>query len=173
MRTDKAGIEFQNFIENLLGIKCYKRKRDQLEHGESPHPLGFEMKYNDKGNEIGCWIEVAEKRDRQNKYWIIADWITNNREFFLIHGNKDVIWIFSKKTLLILAKERPLKIIDGETSIGFNLSPTKCNHFCNWKWQDGKIININEDLIWKVVERLKDEYPNILTFWEIKESKEK
>ena len=159
MNTDEQGKEFQDYLMEIIHIPFYSSKEYQMNKGETPSILGIETKFNKKAHEIGCWIEILEKRDKNNPHWIVTNWIINDKVFLILAGNYKIQWIFSKWVLLKLSLERKWKEIKVGTSIGFFLNKYECDQICIWNHTEST-IQTKQNIIKKVILKIEKEYPS-------------
>lgn len=147
----KLGLEFQDFLSshlpclnvlNNVGIQkltFYNRQSEQ-HFGETKE--GVEVKLNSKCGKkgwkknpnliLGVWIEIAEKSDSKNTYWIPSGIDKDDNTKYYIMGNQDLYFFFERSVLQECRKQKLNKIrtIDNGTSQGFALSISESYNYC-------------------------------------------
>lgn len=119
------GQRYQDFVAHELlreGIVLvnYSTQRGQIEYGENA--LGLEIKYDMKFATTGnFWIETQERRQAAGQ-WVKSGVFRDDNSWLYGLGNYEEFFIFSKRTLRLLAPQRPIRDNNLQTSRGFLLS---------------------------------------------------
>ena len=141
----KKGAEFQDFVAKILleelGIPLinYSSEKNQYNIGENKQ--GIEIKFQSEMTRLkSIYIEVAEKRDKNNKNYVPSGILRNDLTWLWVTGDYNTIYIFPKKFLLKLYESGKFKIkeIKEKTSKGFIL------HQADIEKYSIKTININK-----------------------------
>lgn len=100
----EEALEFQDFVADLLlkemglCISNYSSRYYQNNYGENRQ--GIEIKLDTRILETkNVSIEVAEKSKSANANWIPSGIMRKDNSWLYIQGNKDIVFIFSKKYL--------------------------------------------------------------------------
>lgn len=127
----KQGIEYQDYIFDKLyslglPLISYGSKKYQIEKGENK--AGFEIKFDDKFAITGnFWIEVAEKSNANNEYWIPSGICRDDNTWLYLIGNYEIIYIFAKLHLKLIQTQYNIIINNTKTSKGFLLPKKRAN----------------------------------------------
>jgi len=131
----QKGLEYQDFITNLLlkeigiTISTYVSKRYQIERGENAQ--GVEIKFDDKMDNTGnVYIETAEKTDPRNEKFIASGIYRDDNTWLYAIGNYSVVYILSKKFLVLMHKSKKYREVEIPTSQGFLITCTDVSKYC-------------------------------------------
>jgi len=134
----KEGNEYQDFICDLfikkfgISISNYTSKKWQYDIGENRQ--GFEIKHDNILESTGnVFIEVAEKRNAENKNYVPSGIYRNDNTWLYIIGNYKEVFIFSKKTLQKIHEAKkygPDIEIDKKTAMGFLIPKKDAKTYC-------------------------------------------
>lgn len=100
------GLAFQDFVctelaKHGLIIQNYSSKRYQYEVGENVQ--GFEIKQDRRCTDTQrLSIEIAEKTRADRPEWTPSGIMRDDNSWLYIQGNDEVIFVFAKRTLLLL-----------------------------------------------------------------------
>lgn len=132
----EAGTAYQDFIVDLLAtskvllIQQYASRQYQVAVGESR--TGVEIKYQPAYNNTGnLWIETAEKaRQRPGEYAKSGIYRSDNT-WLWVTGTYDRVWVFPKRTLLLLAGDsrHPIRENKTQTSMGYLLTKKEADWY--------------------------------------------
>lgn len=133
----ETGRQFQDFVMNklssLLGISVsvFSSKKYQFEVGESIQ--GIEIKYDARSTGDCTYyeckatgnvaIEVAEKKDKLNKYFMPSGIYSKDNTWLYIVGNYNTLWFFAKKHLILMHKSNKYKTLQTLPTIKTMLLP--------------------------------------------------
>lgn len=114
---------FQDYITDIMyktgiPINCYSSRKYNIEKGES---IGrVEIKQDKKAKETGnIYIEVAERQKSNTSSYVDSGIFRKDNTLFVLIGDYDEMWLFSKKQLQNIVKHnKEFKIVQTETSIG-------------------------------------------------------
>jgi len=121
----EQGLYFQDYVcellyENGIPIISYSSKEFQNMIGENK--AGIEIKNDTNYQKTGnLYIEIAEKSNPENKEFVPSGIYRNDNTWLYLIGDKDKIFILSKKQLQILHKSKKFKEVGIPTSRGFLL----------------------------------------------------
>ena len=100
----EEALEFQDFVVDLflkeigIPISNYSSRYFQFNKGENPQ--GIEIKLDKRILETGnVSIEVAEKSRADLENWTPSGIMRNDNTWLYVQGNKEIVFIFSKKIL--------------------------------------------------------------------------
>ena len=130
----EAGKEYQDFVIdvcwNVLGLAIvqYTSKMYQQHVGESR--TGAEIKFNRKYGQTGnLWIELEEKAEPRPGPYAISGINREDNTWLFITGDYDHIYLFGKRHLQALSKQRPHVENDTKTSVGFLLRASEAEEY--------------------------------------------
>jgi len=124
----KKGTEFEDFVAKILlqelGIPLmnYSSEKNQYNAGENKQ--GIEIKYQQQmTNFKSIFIEVSEKRNKNNKNFIPSGIFREDKTWLWVTGDYNTLYFFSKKCLISLYKtgKYPIKENKEKTGKGFTL----------------------------------------------------
>lgn len=134
------GKEYEDFVCDQLRrkhgiiIQIYSSKRYQAERGESAG--GYEIKFDNMVSKTGnLYFEVAEKSDPNLSSYSPSGIMRQDNTWLYMIGNYECLWVFSKRQLKMLYKNREKWNAHGieekqtPTSIGF-IYPVKYAEKC-------------------------------------------
>jgi len=142
----EAGLSFQDFIadqlrksEPCIVLVSYSSQKYQNEHGENAN--GIEIKFDNKVNETGnLYFEVEEKTDPSIRNFTPSGIMRNDNTWLYLIGNYKRAWLFSKKQLQAVFKDKEcwksygIKDAGNETSNGFTIPTKNVNRICLQKY---------------------------------------
>lgn len=121
------GIEYQDFIAEKLwdmGIPIVSYGSKKYQYGKGENRNGIEIKYDKKIKDTGnIYIEVAEKTNENNKYFVDSGIFRSNSWLYII-GDYETIYIFAVNQLKILYDNKKYREVETKTSKGY-LLPVK------------------------------------------------
>lgn len=115
---------FQDYITDLLhqigwNLNCYSSRKYNIEKGESLSRI--EIKQDKKAKETGnLYLETHERQSNKGQY-VKSGILREDNTIFIIIGDYEHLYMFSKKQLVKLVFSGQFKRIQTETSIGYLL----------------------------------------------------
>lgn len=137
----EIGAGFEDFVcielakQGIILQNIHSRKF-QFETGENLQ--GFEIKYDsrctgcstDKPPTNQLSIEIAEKTNSSNAYYVKSGIYRDDNSWLYIQGNYHQFWVFSKKLLLLLHESGRYKENTLPTIKTFYLPITDADKYC-------------------------------------------
>jgi len=133
----EEGLFFQDYImellyENGIPLMSYSSKEYQNIRGENK--AGIEIKKDNNFRETGnLYIETAEKSNPENQHFIPSGIYRNDNTWLYIIGDKDKIYILSKKQMQFIHKLKKYKEVEIPTSRGFLFPVSEAEKFFSIK----------------------------------------
>lgn len=137
----EVGNEFQDFVCMELAkqgiiLQNINSKKFQYQTGENLQ--GFEIKFDGTSLKTGrLSIEVAEKKNGANDFWVESGIYRGDNSWLYIQGNYSYFWIFSKNILQELHKSGKFEIAqhpkEMPTINKFYLPFEKADRWCSKK----------------------------------------
>ena len=131
----EKGLEYQDYVTEVLikelgiSLSSYSSKSYQQTKGENKQ--GFEIKFDDRYKETGnIYIEVEEKSDPNNLYFVKSGIYRNDNTWLYLIGNYDEIFIFSKNHLQLMHRAANYRIVETKTSKGFLVPKKDAKKYC-------------------------------------------
>ena len=130
----EEGNVFQDYVCDLLLDRCgiiiqnYASKEYQFNKGENKQ--GFEIKLDNwcyKSKRLS--IEIAEKTAIEN-YFVESGIYRKDNSIFYVQGNKDIVFLFSKKLLQMLHKSNRYEDKEEPTIKTFYLPFSDAIRYC-------------------------------------------
>lgn len=121
----RQGEYFQDYVvellyENGLPIISYASKEYQCNVGENR--AGIEIKNDMNFRKTGnLYIETAEKSNPSNREYVPSGIFREDNTWLYLIGDKDTVYILSKKQLRILHALKKYREVETPTSRGFLL----------------------------------------------------
>lgn len=121
----EQGLHFQDYVvellyENGLPIISYSSKQYQNMIGENK--AGLEIKNDENFRKTGnLYIETAEKSNANNKNFVPSGIYRNDNTWLYLIGDRNKIFVLSKKQLRILHQSGKYREVEISTSQGFLL----------------------------------------------------
>jgi hypothetical protein len=138
----EAGLEFQDYVAKKLievigiPVTTYSSKKFQLK-GENRQ--GFEIKFDRRYDETGnIYIETHEKSNAENPFYVDSGIYRDDNTWLYIIGDYNKLFIFGKRTLILMHDSKRYRQIITDTSKGFLVPNEKAETLCL------KIINNEE-----------------------------
>jgi hypothetical protein len=135
------GELFQNFVKNELykkwsiNVAYFVNKSQQRQIGESIQ--GYEVKLDnrctgDNGTQptYRICVEVAEKNNKENKFFTPSGIFAQTNTWLYIVGNYMQFWIFGKKDLIRLYNSGKYKAVVMPTIKHFYLTLDEADEYC-------------------------------------------
>ena len=123
----KQGLYFQDYVCELLyqhGIPIISYSSKEYQNMIGENKAGIEIKNDTRFRETGnLFIEISEKTNSENENFIPSGIYRNDNTWLYLIGDKEKIFVLSKKQLIILHKTGKYKqrLSDQKTSWGFLL----------------------------------------------------
>jgi hypothetical protein len=124
----QAGLEFQDYVSdvliNELGIPVTSYNSVKYQYrGENRQGLEikYDRRYSDTGN---LYIEIAEKSNANNYSFVKSGIYRDDNTWLYIIGDYNKLFIFGKRTLILMHESNKYKYVEIGTSKGF-LVPNK------------------------------------------------
>lgn len=130
----EMGLEFQDFVCVLLAkhgiiLQNIVSKKHQIDTGENLQ--GFEIKLDTRWTDTGrLSIEIAEKSSATRKEFVPSGIYRNDNSWLYIQGNYDGLFIFPKKTLILLHKTQRFPEKEMPTIKTFYLPELDAHKYC-------------------------------------------
>lgn len=131
----EEGLEYQDFITELLikeigiSLSTFSSKNYQNKIGENRQ--GFEIKFDNKMLDTGnIYIEVKEKSNPNNHYYVNSGIYRNDNTWLYLIGNYQTVYIFGKSHLKLMYESNKYREVKTITSIGFLLPILDANKYC-------------------------------------------
>lgn len=122
----QRGLEYQDFVTDKLfelgiSLNCYSSQKYQNEKGENK--TGIEIKLDNKMKQTGnLFIEYAEKRNKENEFYIPSGIERNDNTWLYAIGDYDTIYIIDKRVLQDLKTSQDVTHVTTSTSKGYLLT---------------------------------------------------
>jgi len=121
----EQGLNFQDYVVELLydaglPIISYSSKKYQNMIGENK--AGLEIKNDENFRKTGnLYIEIAEKSDPSNFSYVESGIYRNDNTWLYLIGDKDTVFVLSKKQLRLLHESGKYRMVETPTSKGMLL----------------------------------------------------
>lgn len=134
---------FQDYITDLLhkfgwSLNCYSSRKYNIEKGESLARI--EIKQDKRVKETGnLYFETHEKAC--TGVFVESGILRKDNTVFIIIGDYDHLWMFSKKQIQTVLKTETFKMVETETSKGYLLPLTYLKihkSIILAEWENGK-----------------------------------
>jgi hypothetical protein len=139
-------LEFQDFVVDLflkeIGIPISNYSSRYFQYNKGENPQGIEIKLDKRILETGnVSIEVAEKSRSDIQNWTPSGILRKDNTWLYVQGNKDIVFIFSKKILQGIYEARYKdKVWEPKKTIKTFLMPV-----AEAEKYAAKVIRINDD----------------------------
>lgn len=131
----KQGEAYQEFVGDIFlnhlnwQLSFYKTKYSQYNFGETHE--GVEVKFDDRLKETGnLYIEYAEKSHPDNKAYVPSGVCRNDNTWLFVIGDRDVVFLFSKRVLKSLTSSKAFKHVTTPTSKGYLIKREDAQTLC-------------------------------------------
>lgn len=121
----QQGLYFQDYIMELLyknGIPLISYSSKEYQNMIGENKAGIEIKNDMNFRKTGnLYIETAEKSKAENEYFVKSGIYRNDNTWLYLIGDKETVFVLSKKQLQILHGKNKYRNVKIATSRGFLL----------------------------------------------------
>ena len=121
----QQGLYFQDYIMELLyknGIPLISYSSKEYQNMIGENKAGIEIKNDINFRKTGnLYIETAEKSKAENEYFVKSGIYRNDNTWLYLIGDKETVFVLSKKQLQILHGKNKYRNVKIATSRGFLL----------------------------------------------------
>jgi len=121
----QQGLYFQDYIMELLyknGIPLISYSSKEYQNMIGENKAGIEIKNDMNFRKTGnLYIETAEKSKAENEYFVKSGIYRNDNTWLYLIGDKETVFVLSKKQLQILHGKNKYRNVKTATSRGFLL----------------------------------------------------
>jgi len=121
----QQGLYFQDYIVELLyknGIPLISYSSKEYQNMIGENKAGIEIKNDMNFRKTGnLYIETAEKSKAENEYFVKSGIYRNDNTWLYLIGDKETVFVLSKKQLQILHGKNKYRNVKIATSRGFLL----------------------------------------------------
>lgn len=129
----QQGLYFQDYVVELLyknGIPLISYSSKEYQNMIGENKAGIEIKNDMNFRKTGnLYIETAEKSKAENQCFVKSGIYRNDNTWLYLIGDKETVFVLSKKQLQILHKKNKYREVEIATSRGFLLPVADAEKF--------------------------------------------
>jgi len=127
------GLYFQDYVVELLyknGIPLISYSSKEYQNIIGENKAGIEIKNDNNFRKTGnIYIEISEKSNPKNHSFVASGIYRNDNTWLYLIGDKETIFVLSKKQLQIIHKTGKYREVEISTSKGFLLPVADAEKF--------------------------------------------
>ena len=133
----QQGLYFQDYVVELLyknGIPLISYSSKEYQNMIGENKAGIEIKNDMNFRKTGnLYIEIAEKSKAENERFVKSGIYRNDNTWLYLIGDKETVFVLSKKQLQILHQKKKYREVEIATSRGFLLPVADAEKFYSLK----------------------------------------